>query len=268
MTPNDIISIDGVPTPAAAMYDPTEYCRGGYIRQDIQVAGRRPMHLNEHLALIRRSFETLYGIRPQLPPATVAAWCTELLDLNGYPDSSIRISILAAPYRSDGQIRLRTTLIAREIMLETGYHIRAIRPRAVIEHYGLPYPSLPFSAAFESDAAARLRRNITGSNIVLRADSTGQLLAAGTAALFAVEGRTVITSPTTAGAPDSVERRLTIEAVNRAGIAFEERPLTEERLGRYDELFFSDCRGLTSISECGENTYMSLMVDRIIRQMR
>ena len=54
----------------------------------------------------------------------------------------------------------------------------------------------------------------------------------------------------------------------RSGIDLREDAVAADALDRYDELFFADYRGLTSIEQVGTTNYMSLVVDRIARAMR
>ena len=86
--------------------------------------------------------------------------------------------------------------------------------------------------------------------------------------MFAVEGHTIVPTPLVYGAPESIERQLTIDAIVRSGIELREDAVAADALDRYDELFFADYRGLTSIEQVGTTNYMSLIVDRIARAMR
>ena len=163
-------------------------------------------------------------------------------------------------------------LVGGEILLDEGYTVRPVRPSASVDCYALGFGEQPTSAAFEAAEAALLRarnRNLAqGSHVVLRADDEGVILSAGTAPLFAVEGRTIVTTPLAYGAPDTIERQLTIDAIARTEIALREDVVAADALDRYDELFFADYRGLTSIEQIGSTNYMSLVVDRIVRSMR
>ena len=104
--------------------------------------------------------------------------------------------------------------------------------------------------------------------MVLRTDDEGVILSAGTAPLFAVVDHTIFTTPLVYGAPDTVERQLTLDAIVREGIDVREDIVSVGALDRYDELFYADYRGLTSIEQIESTNYMSLAVDRIVRSMR
>lgn len=267
MTPRDYISINGALT--TPTIDSFERLRAGYVRQDMRVRDHRPLHVAAHIALLCRAFERVYGKRVVLSPAMVAAWCAELLTRNRYPSSgSCRITALLIPTKRGADL----VLAGGEILLDEGYSVRPVRPSASVDCYELGFGELPTSAAFEAAEAALLRarnRNLAqGSHVVLRTDDEGVVLSAGTAPLFAVEGRTIVTTPLVYGAPDSVERQLAIDAIARAEITLREDAVAADALDRYDELFFADYRGLTSIEQIGTTNYMSLVVDRIVRAMR
>lgn len=261
----DYISVNGVLcTPAEA----SATLRAGYVRQDIRVAERRPTHIAAHIDLMCRTFERLYGIRPVFSPAMVSAWCSQLLAANRCATGNGIVSAIMAPVERDGVPRADLRLFMRETLLYAKYVVRPLRLRASVASYRLPYEDLPTSFAFEAAEAALLRVRGSGCRTVLRADDEGVILSAGTSALFAVDGRRIITTPQVFGAPDSVERRIAADAVIRSGTEFAEEIVSIENLDRYDELFYCDCRGLTSIEQCGDTHYMSLIVDRIADLMR
>lgn len=269
MSAADYISINGALCAPTTSLDTFERLRAGYVRQDMRVRNRRPLHVAAHIALLCRTFERVYGRRVVLSPAMVAAWCAEMLARNRYPSmGSCRVTALLIP--SDRGADL--VLVGGEILLDEGYSVRPVRPSASVDRYDIGFGELPTSVAFETAETALLRaRNralAQGSHVVLRADDEGVILSAGTAPLFAVEGRTIITTPLAYGAPDTVERQLTLDAIARAQIALREDVVPADTLDRYDELFFADYRGLTSIEQLGSTNYMSLVVDRIVRAMR
>lgn len=267
MTPSDYISVNGVLT--TPTIDSFERLRAGYVRQDMRVRDHRPLHIAAHIALLSRAFERVFGQRVVLSPAMVAAWCADMLSRNRYPSKgSCRVTALLIPAERGADL----VLIGGEILLDEGYSVRPVRPSASVDCYELGFGELPTSAAFEAAEAALLRarnRNLAqGTHVVLRADDEGIILSAGTAPLFAVEGRTIVTTPLAYGAPDTIERQLAIDAIARTEIALREDVVAADALDRYDELFFADYRGLTSIEQIGSTNYMSLVVDRIVRSMR
>lgn len=269
MTPTDYISINGALTAPAITLETFERLRAGYVRQDMRVRDRRPLHVAAHLALLCRAFERVYCRRVVLSPAMVAAWCADLLARNRYPASgSCRVTALLIPSDRGGDL----VLVGGEILLDEGYSVRPVRPSASVDCYDVCFGELPTSAAFEATEAALLRaRNRhkeQGSHVVLRSDDEGVILSAGTAPIFAVKGHTIITTPLAYGAPDTVERQLTLDAITRSAVTLREDVVATYALDRYDELFFADYRGLTSIDRIGQTNYMSLVVDRIVRSMR
>lgn len=269
MTPHDYISVNGVLTAPATDLETFERLRAGYVRQDMRVRDRRPLHVAAHLDLMCRTFEQMFARRVTLSPAMVAAWCADLLARNRYPSTG-SCHVVAMMFPSERGADL--VLMGEEILLDNGYSVRPVRPSASVECYGCGFGQLPTSAAFEAHEAALTRarnRNLaTTSHVVLRADEEGVLLSAGTAPLFAVKGREIVTTPLVYGAPESVERQLAIDAIMRSQITLREDVVSADALDDYDELFYADYRGLTSIERVGQTPYMSLVVDRIVREMR
>ncbi|MBR2420148.1 MAG: hypothetical protein IKB14_05470 [Rikenellaceae bacterium] len=269
MTPADYISINGALSVPTTSIDTFERLRAGYVRQDMRVRDRRPLHVAAHLALLGRAFERVYGRRVVLSPAMVAAWCADLLARNRYPASgSCRVSALLIPTERGADL----VLVGGEILLDESYTIRPVRPSASVDCYNVGFGELPTSAAFEAAETALMRaRNrlkVQGSHVVLRTDDEGVILSTGTAPLFAVVDHTIFTTPLVYGAPDTVERQLTLDAIVREGIDVREDIVSVGALDRYDELFYADYRGLTSIEQIESTNYMSLAVDRIVRSMR
>lgn len=269
MTPHDYISVNGSIVAPNSDFEGLEQLRAGYVRQDMRAHNRRPLHIAAHLDLMCRTFEQMFARRVVLSPAMVSAWCGELLARNRYPSTgSCHVTALLIPSERGADL----VLIGGEILLDEGYSVRPIRPTASIDRYDFGFDQLPTSSAFEATEMALLRaRNrlgVQGSHVVLRIDDERVVLSAGIAPLFAIEGRTIITTPLVYGAPDTVERRLTLDAIARTDLTLSEQAVLADDLARYDELFFADYRGLTSIEGIESTNYMSLMVDRIVRAMR
>jgi branched-subunit amino acid aminotransferase/4-amino-4-deoxychorismate lyase len=94
-----------------------------------------------------------------------------------------------------------------------------------------------------------------------------ELLECGTSPLFGVRGRTLISAPLTAGVIESVERELMVEAARRSRLDFKEDAILRSDLMNFDELFYADAAGITSIAECDGIKFMSLLVNRIIANL-
>lgn len=80
-------------------------------------------------------------------------------------------------------------------------------------------------------------------------------------ALVRREREKVYTPP----APPSVERELACRAVEAARLPLLELEIGREQLARFDEIFYVDHRGLTSLSACEGQLYAAIITERIAR---
>ena len=103
----------------------------------------------------------------------------------------------------------------------------------------------------------------TGVQAVIRCDGEGFVHVCDEAPLFAVKGKKVYTPP----APPSVERELAYRAGEAACLPLLELELEigREQLARFDEIFYVDHRGLTSLSACEGQLYAAIIPERIAR---
>ena len=168
-------------------------------------------------------------------------------------------------------------LIPGAVSLYDGYTLRSLRPAAAVVNYGVPYPEYPTSAreaacmlalqaavtadnrAAEADIERAAVR--TGVQAVIRCDGEGFVHVCDEAPLFAVKGKKVYTPP----APPSVERELACRAVEAARLPLLELEIGREQLARFDEIFYVDHRGLTSLSACEGQLYAAIITERIAR---
>lgn len=168
-------------------------------------------------------------------------------------------------------------LIPGAVSLYDGYALRSLRPAAAVVNYGVPYPEYPTSAreaacmlalqaavtadnrAAEADIERAAVR--TGVQAVIRCDGEGFVHVCDEAPLFAVKGKKVYTPP----APPSVERELAYRAVEAACLPLLELEIGREQLARFDEIFYVDHRGLTSLSACEGQLYAAIITERIAR---
>ena len=168
-------------------------------------------------------------------------------------------------------------LIPGAVSFYDGYALRSLRPAAAVVNYGVPYPEYPTSAreaacmlalqaavtadnrAAEADIERAAVR--TGVQAVIRCDGEGFVHVCDEAPLFAVKGKKVYTPP----APPSVERELACRAVEAARLPLLELEIGREQLARFDEIFYVDHRGLTSLSACEGQLYAAIITERIAR---
>ena len=102
-----------------------------------------------------------------------------------------------------------------------------------------------------------------GAQVAVRCDEADRALTADDAPLFALRGHTLVTAP----APQSVERQTALDAARRAGFEVVEEPLPRRMLPMFDELFYVDWRGVTSLAHCDGEPFMTLLSERIAEAM-
>ncbi len=79
----------------------------------------------------------------------------------------------------------------------------------------------------------------------------------------------MVTPPLTDGAVESVERRSVMEVVGgrELRLTVVEESIVHSELTGYDELFFVDASGLTSLSECDGAKFTALVAPKIAQLM-
>ena len=233
--------------------EPMPRIEGTYLYQTLHVRGRRPLWLDRHTELLARNIQELFGLRWAPDLRRLEAEIAALLDANRHPvagSSFVRMAFTPA-----GDL----LLIPGAVSFYDGYALRSLRPAAAVVNYGVPYPEYPTSAreaacmlalqaavtadnrAAEADIERAAVR--TGVQAVIRCDGEGFVHVCDEAPLFAVKGKEVYTPP----APPSVERELACRAVEAARLPLLELEIGREQLARFDEIFYVDHRGLTSL---------------------
>ena len=93
----------------------------------------------------------------------------------------------------------------------------------------------------------------------MRCDSGGFVRSADGAPLFAATGHRAVTPP----GPRSAAARAAAAAIAAAGMTLEVRPLRREELTAFEELFYFDHRGVTSLSRCDGALLMDIAAARV-----
>lgn len=234
-----------------------------YLYQTVHVLDGRPRLVEAHAALLDEASRTLFGRPYAADPARLARRIAAVAAAERYPagvSGFVRLELTA-----DGDERLHPAGVS----LYRGYALRSLTPRAASCCYDTPFSEAPTSVR---EAAARLaayevRRS--GADIAVHCTAGGVCLTADDGPLFAVRGHAVLTAPAAvvrdAASPafPSVERELALRAVRAAGLTAHEECFTAAELKHFDELFYADHRGLTSLSSCDGHPFMSLVAERI-----
>ncbi len=235
-----------------------------YVYQRVHTLAGETLHLSQHLDIAGRTFRYIYGTHPGLDEKTVARHIAELLRANRYPArGSATVLFCLFPHESGGHDLM---IMCERPLIDTGYAVSSLRPQAVSYEYDIPYSAFPtgfqLSAARMHDMLA-LEHGATRS--VRRRGNL--LVSCGDAPLFGIRRKTLFTASLTAGAVDSVERRLVIAAAAKARMDFLEEAVPHSELKDFDELFYADAAGITSLAECDGAKFMSLLVSRLITIM-
>lgn len=224
-----------------------------YLYQTVHVARGRALHVAEHAAVLDAASREWFG-RPYTPsPGALRTRIERRAREEHYPtevSGFIRLELLA-----DGSERL----LPAGISYYDGYGYRSVQPAAVALRYDLPLTEAPTSAHEAATLLARRAAERQGAEAAIRCDAEGHFRDAEGAPLFAIAGRTVLEAP----GPESVERSITREAVRRAGMELRKEEFGLGNLSRIEELFFTDHRGITSLSRCNGVPLMTFLAERI-----
>ena len=224
-----------------------------YIHQTIHTLDGNVRHLDAHIAAADEASRALFGRAFRPDTAALAARIGATLAAERPPhDRSAFVRLLLAPC---GEATLRFAGVS----LYRGYDLRTVRPEAVSLVYDLPLGEYPTSAQEAADALAAARAAALGARCAVRCDSGGFVRAADGAPLFAAAGHRAVTPP----GPRSAAATAAAAAIEAAGMTLEVRPLRREELTAFEELFYFDHRGVTSLSRCDGALLMDIAAARV-----
>lgn len=232
-----------------------------YIYQRVHVSGGVALRLAEHLAIVGRTFWNIHRTQPEFDAAAIGQNITALLRENRYPTGVDATVLLCFFPKEEGGAD--TLVVCERALIGRGYAVSSLRPVAVTHQYRLPYEGFPTNFLL---SAARFYNTLAlefGAARSVRREGE-MLLGCGDATLFGIRGRTLFTAPLTDGAVDSVERKMIISAATESGLDFLEEAVIHSQLMDFDELFYADAAGITSLAECDGAKFMSLLVSRLI----
>ena len=228
-----------------------------FVYQHIHVCNLQLPELAAHAAVAAAAAREAFGteFRPDLRETD--SLCRQMLLRNRYPQqisSCVEMRLYA-----DGEVHYR----CGEIFAHSGLTFNTIRPDAVTLCYDLPFGEAPVSVRLAAHIAAMAEARRQGRRAVVRCSAAGRLLTACDSPLFAIFGRKIATPP----AAPSVERDRVVTAAVAAGYALAEVPLDRSDMARADELFYSDCRGITALASCDGRTFSDIIARRIAERL-
>lgn len=234
--------------------------REPYLYQTLHVLDGVCTYLAGHFSVLDGWSRELFG-RPFRPDRKALAAEIAALAAQSVPagcDRSLFVR-LYAPASGDPAYRFDLEAVS----LYRGYALRSLQPEAVTLQYDIPLSDAPTSARDAAEELARRQARLQGADVAVRCNSAGQFRTADDAPLFAIRGTGVYTPP----APYSVERDLAMQAVRKAGFELHEEEIDRSRLAGFDELFYVDHRGLTALSRCDGQPYMTLFAERVAKAL-
>ncbi len=251
-----------------------------FVYQRVHVLDGRILHREEHLRLAERALKAIYGIDSGL-------------DISDFiPDLPQRGSaVVILRFRPGGPSEVEL----QRVLLHRGYAHSPLRPRGVTFSYGVPYAGFPTGfqlaateffdylaeqhSGFEEDRqpvapagdgpnAHRERRASSASSgsvkSIRRVDNF--LISVGDAPLFGIRGRQLFTASIDDGAMESVERQAVIANIVRTNLKLTEKPILHSELKSFDELFYADAAGITSLAECDGAKFTALVAQKLLPQ--
>lgn len=228
-----------------------------YVYQYIHVRDLSPVGLADHIAVAAAAARDAFGIGFSPDLRLSDSLCRQMLIRNRWPQdvsSCIEMRLCAS-----GAVHY----LCGEIFTHNGLTLRTIRPDAVSLCYDIPFGEAPTSVRRAAAAMASAEARRRGVRAVVRCNAQGLVMTADDSPLFVAFGRRIVTPQTL----PSVERDRVARAASRAGYTLAEEPLERESLRRADELFYSDCRGITALSSCDGRTYADIIARAIAAQM-
>lgn len=132
--------------------------------------------------------------------------------------------------------------------------------------YDCLFAEAPTSASEAEDALARAVARRLGADEAVRCDAAGVCRSLGDAPLFAVRDG-VLYGDRSGAARFSAEAEPLWRAAAAERVRTVDRPLLREEMGRFDELFAVDHRGITALARCDGHPYMAIVAERLTKAL-
>lgn len=257
------ISINGVVSKwEASGYEPEMLAGADFVYRKIHTLGHKVLQRDAHIELAERSCRALYGCGAGLTQAGLDAEVAALLARNMYPGGSNLVMLCLFPPAQGGAAATRLMFCA-ERMLYKGYAFwhKALSTTAV--RYEVPLTEHTTAASLSAHRYMEGFARRHGADVAISVCRDGIATGVGEYPLFALSGNEVYTSPLEVGVPDTVCRRLGIDACRDAGLLLLQQPIEASNLKSYDELFTVTPQGITAIGSCDGHLYTHTLARRI-----
>ena len=236
-----------------------------FIYQDIHTFGHKAAYLSEHLQLMKDSAMAVFGKIWMADQDKIESQITELLSHNKYPRNSNHVRIYLFNHKPGRPDTAMTYIIeAVSALFYSRYVIWHKRVTGDIFCSNIPFAGHQSSFSLQTAMLADNLAAADGLDRGITVTPEGICLSSDDQPLFIVKDKTVNTTPVTAGAPDTVMRKLVITACEDMGISLHERPVTTDMLDGCDEIFSCNVQGLVDFLGIGESRLFNFTVKKIL----
>ena len=263
-----MICIDGqLFQPASAGTRILDLFTNNYIYQQIHTVDHRPLHLHTHFELAAKAFSDLYGEALPLTEEEFELSVRRLLVANHCSRHSHTVLLRLFPSKCDPHHEPTSAsymLQYGKTLLYRGYTLWHTRMNATVATDEHTPPGYPTDTALRTARFCQQNACRHGFDLAIHENGEGIITGVGDAPVFCVKDRTLYTTPLTAGATDTVLRRLIFATCRRLYLKIEEIAIRTIWLGDCDEIFTADPQGLISIASLAgtdSKVYFNMMAD-------
>lgn len=244
---HDSMYVDGVWTEVP----PIEVMTAPYCYQTIRTMGRKPTFFSAHCRVLENLVKTVFGYDLTLSESELEAIVKKLFERNHYPSDSIVFEIRAVMLDE----RILTVVMCDKVLIDEGYVVLGVRPKAEIIHCEMPFGCIQTSMMRE------VLKIFYNKAIII--ESNGTLRTMQGYPLYGARGKMLLRAENTKRVGElSMER-----VVESLGVKIAYEPLLRADLSTLDELFAYSPEGIISISECCGVKFTSFLARRLVNAL-
>lgn len=246
---------------------PNRLLSENYVYQHLHTFAYRPLHLETHIEIFKKATRAVFG-KEVTPDAKELSEAIEiLLKADRYPAGSNQVTAYIFPQGLQGE-GVPTLLL--EATAQLFYpHYRLVYSRPMLDVFCAPHAwnGYPTAASRAASACARDAARRSGAEIAALEQADGTLTHIDDEPLFLVFGKRVVTTPLSAGATDSVLRRLILATCELEEIPCMEIPIKKEMLLQCDEAFTASTQGIISLMGYKTHRYFNLVTRKVAARL-
>ncbi len=240
------VSVDGLLVPAAeatvSAYD-RAFRSGEGVFETFRAYGHHVFRCEAHLERARAGARELGFTLPD--GATLAGWVQAVVEANVAPDGGAAVRLVATPGDIDPDSPFPGTPVGVPRVVVTVHDLapddgtRELGVRAILVPWGREAAQIKSVSYLPSSMARREARRLGADDALLTDPTTGNVLEAAAANLFAVQYGVLVTPPVDGSILPGVTRQVVLELAHEAGLRVAERPLHHKDLRRASEAFLT-----------------------------